>query len=57
MLESSIFLENRRLEKFTAACFAQIGPLVKMLSIFKVGACSKNRLSILCYFGVVSRLR
>ena len=39
VIKSDTFLKSRRLEKFTGACFAQIGPLVKMLSNFKVGAC------------------
>ena len=42
MLGSYIFLKSRRLANFTGACFAQIRPLVKMLSIFKAGACSKT---------------
>ena len=46
VLESYIFLKSRRLEKSTGACFAETGPLVKILSNFKVGASSKNRLSI-----------
>ena len=37
-LESYIFLKSRMLAKFTGVCFAQIGPLVKMLLTLKVGA-------------------
>ena len=36
MLESYICLKSRRLEKLTGASFAQIGQLVKMLSILKL---------------------
>ena len=55
MIDFYIFGKSTGLEKFTGANCDQIGPLVEILSSFKIGAPQKNRLSIWHYIGAVSR--